>query len=137
MRLGLEIELRGLQKAANFHIVGVRQPVRHRGVRHIGDGEHLGADRLVQLGHTVIQRLDAVTLLLHFREQGGSVLALLLEDGDLLRDGVLLGLERFGLCNRAAALCIHLEQVVKAEFLPAPRNKAGNLFRVFANTANI
>ena len=113
MRLGLEIELRGLQKAANLHIVGVRQSVRHGGVRHIGDGEHLGADRLVQLGHAVVQRLDAVALLLHFR------------------------LERFGLCNRAAALCIHLEQVVKAEFLPAPRNKAGNLFRVFANTANI
>ena len=114
MRLGLEVELRGLAPATDLGVVGVVDAIRHGLVRDVGDGSDQVKQVLLDLGALVVKLGDAV---LAGRDLGLRSLSLLLlalahELAHLLGDGVAVCLKLLNLGDDRATLLVKLEEAL-------------------------
>ena len=114
VRLGLEVELRGLAPATDLGVVGVVDAIRHGLVRDVGDGSNQVKQVLLDLGALVVKLGDAV---LAGRDLGLRSLSLLLlalahELAHLLGDGVAVCLKLLNLGDDRATLLVKLEEAL-------------------------
>ena len=99
VRLGLEIELRGLAPAAHFDVVGFGAAHRHGFVRDVGNAGEQFLELLVHGFHLLVERGDLLGDGADFLLPLGGVGAFALEFADLDALLVLARLELFGLGN--------------------------------------
>jgi hypothetical protein len=114
VRLGLEVELRGLAPATNLGVIGVVNAIRHGLVGDVGDCGDKVEQVLLDLGALVVKLGDAVLAGsdLGLCGLGLVLLALAHELANLLGDGVAVRLQLLHLRDDRAALLIELEEAL-------------------------
>jgi len=113
--LRLEVEGALGAPAAVLDVVGGVGAAGDAFVRDVRDLEHPGLEALVEVADFGVEGGNFFADGLHLGLDGGGVLAVLLEDADLLGDGVALGLEVVDLGDGGAAAGVGGEEGVEID----------------------
>ena len=137
VRLGLEIERRGLAPAANLDIIGLALPDRNGLVRNVGDAGQQLPELLVERLHLFVERGDLLGGRAHLLLALGGIDALLPQFGDFGGLGVAAGFQLLGLGDGAPALAIEFTKLIELRRISARREPLRNAVEVVPEVGEI